>query len=163
LKNLFKNNILFSFWFRHRTYFRFNSSPRITWFTLEDSCFIVLLTVENVDVLIKFLKDIVPYRHKQYKTSKWNIENNTLLLILCAHFALSSSLWLLLLLCHMLCQLLHAGHALSKCLSPCCLWCCWGLGHWFCALVVHSLILCLSSLIMLIFIRSSHLKLPLLL
>jgi len=38
----------------------------------------VLLTVEKVEDHINFLKDMVPFHHKHYKTSKMtNIENNT--------------------------------------------------------------------------------------
>jgi hypothetical protein len=38
----------------------------------------VLLTVEKVEENIKFLKDMVPFHHKHYKTSKMtNMENNT--------------------------------------------------------------------------------------
>jgi hypothetical protein len=46
----------------------------------EDSNFknYVLLTVEKVEDHILFLKDMVPFHHKHYKTSKMtNIENNT--------------------------------------------------------------------------------------
>jgi hypothetical protein len=38
----------------------------------------VLLTVEKVEDHINFIKDMVPFHHKHYKTSKMtNIENNT--------------------------------------------------------------------------------------
>jgi hypothetical protein len=38
----------------------------------------ILLTVEKVEEKIEFLKDMVPFHHKHYKTSKMtNMENNT--------------------------------------------------------------------------------------
>jgi hypothetical protein len=41
----------------------------------------VLLTVEKVEDHINFLKDMVPFHHKHYKTSKMtNMENNTTIL-----------------------------------------------------------------------------------